>query len=140
MQCTNCQKERHHATRCNSRAKCRTCARCHQTGECLLEAVKCANCEGPYRAGSSECGVRKKEKQIMKIQRTMKVGKRVAREVLNRRNLEATDPRVEFEKILQIVSHKELRIRGAFKVESYFENSFGAKKKRTLLLTGEDSL
>ena len=54
---------------------------------------------------------RENVEQIMEIQRTMKVVKRVARDLLNGRKLEATEPNVEFDKTLQIVVNpNELRV------------------------------
>ena len=55
IRCYNCQKFGSHIARlCNSRRACVNCSEDHVNCE-ATERLKCANCEGPHKADSTEC-------------------------------------------------------------------------------------
>lgn len=55
MQCWRCQRFGHRANNCKGKAICRNCGEEHDTKECNATQYKCANCEGPHRAGHVTC-------------------------------------------------------------------------------------
>lgn len=54
--CYYCQRDRHTSNQCrSSHSPCSKCAGEHETKNWTLEAARCANCRGAYRANSDSC-------------------------------------------------------------------------------------
>jgi len=79
LRCKKCLKYGHTAKRCSSDPRCERCSGHHNADRCEEDEVKCFNCDGAHRAGSRDCPVMKKEEDVLKMQKKMKVGRAEAR-------------------------------------------------------------
>ena len=61
VKCNKCQGWGHIHRYCKNDAKCGKCSEKHETNTCNATSFKCCHCQGPHRAGSSECKVFKEK-------------------------------------------------------------------------------
>ena len=84
MLCKKCWKYGHTEKRCLSQVV--LCGRCagpgHQSGGCISEVAKCGNCGGAHISGQASCLNRKKKQIMLEIQKHQKVGRALARQIV----------------------------------------------------------
>lgn len=56
LQCFRCQRFGHSAQGCTNTVRCFVCSGQHSYHQCTVDQPKCANCGGPHKANSSDCG------------------------------------------------------------------------------------
>ena len=87
LQCHKCQKYGHDTKRCSADDyTCGTCAASHRTEQCTSSELKCSNCAEQHSAIDANCKIRQKEDKVLDIQKRNKVGKRMARDILEGRH------------------------------------------------------
>lgn len=67
MRCFKCQQFGHHRDNCRSSDTCSKCGEKDHSRENCANVPMCVNCKGRHDAGSRDCPVWKREKQIMEI-------------------------------------------------------------------------
>ena len=84
MLCKKCLKYGHTEKRCQSQVVLcgRRAGPGHQSGGCISEVEKCGSCGGAHISGHASCLDRKKEQTILGIQKQQKVGRALARQIV----------------------------------------------------------
>ena len=87
MRCFRCLRFGHTRDYCKGKSTCGTCASVEHTSDvCTAETPKCVNCDEsqtPHSAFSPSCPALQKEKDILTIKTTRKIGFREARDLYN---------------------------------------------------------
>ena len=131
MQCAKCQKYGHVTKRCGAdKFTCGNCAENHKTVDCSAEIKRCQNCGGNHATRDPSCEERKREEQILLIQRNEKVGRNEAWKIMNgegRDNLTRQNP--SYEKYIEVkMEAAELRKMCPFKLEKSLKEKYNIQR------------
>ena len=84
LHCNKCQLYGHSASRCNRNLRCAKCGQeGHNVEACVASETSCFHCNGPHRVRDRNCPSQVKEEKVLEIQNKHKVGKRLARQILD---------------------------------------------------------
>jgi len=123
--CKNCLSYGHSAKQCKStEPNCAHCAKQHATESCTLEAGEqktCYNCKGNHSSGHTSCPVKKKEEDLLSIQKNMKVNRTHAEDIMNGKADQLTES-TEYARYVQVnLDYEQRRKLCPFKVEKFFK-------------------
>lgn len=79
LQCFNCYRFGHTASRCRSKQRCSLCGEAHSYRDCAAATPVCVNCSGPHSAVSSQCPIHLHNTAILRTAYTTGVSVAAAR-------------------------------------------------------------
>lgn len=95
--CFNCQRYRHFAGQCRSKARCEFCGESHLTDECTntLRNPNCCNCSQSHVASSKDCPIYKFQDEVVKIKFENNCSYKEAENLYKQRKLQNQDSQVQ---------------------------------------------
>jgi len=129
LQCKKCQAYGHPEKYCQSNEPiCRSCAERHCTDNCTNSIDKCCHCNGPHRAGHFTCPEKIKQMKILEIQKSHKVNRFQANEIMNGQSRGVMHD-AEYSRYIKIEANNDaLRKLCPFKLEKLLATKYGVQR------------